>query len=219
MVLRDVSVQIDAGEFVAIVGSNAAGKTTLMRAIVGLLPLRSGSVLLEGTRIDRLKTYAIANLGLGLVLEHSALKGLSVHENLMMGAYRRAARGFIPQTIKQVYQLFPLLEERRDQPAVSLSGGEQQMLCIGRALMSQPRLLMLDEPSVGLSPALVSIILAALAELNRGGLTILLVEQNVAQTLRIASRGYVLESGRIAQSASAAALLADPSVKRAYLGI
>jgi branched-chain amino acid transport system ATP-binding protein len=218
-VLRNVGIHINRGEFVAILGSNAAGKTTLMRAITGLLRVRGGQVTFKEKRVEKLPAHTIANEGMALVLEHSALKGLSVHENLLMGAYRKAARPHIEETLERVFALFPVLAQRRDQPAVLLSGGEQQMLCIGRALMSRPELLLLDEPSVGLSPAMVSTILQALTELNRQGMTILLVEQNVAQTLKIVSRAYVLEGGKIVLHGEAVNLLADPSVKRAYLGI
>jgi branched-chain amino acid transport system ATP-binding protein len=207
IVLRDIDLEVKAGEFVALVGSNAAGKSTLLRAIVGLLPLQAGRVALEDDRIDGLPAYAIAGRGLSLVLELSVLRGLSVEDNLLLGAYRRAARAHTRESLESVYALFPVLAERRRQLASSFSGGQQQMLCIGRALMSRPKLLMLDEPSVGLAPAMVSMILEALVRLNQQGVTILLVEQNVAQTLRAASRGYVLENGRI--------VLAGP----AYLGL
>lgn len=218
-VLRDIDVEVREGEFVALVGSNAAGKSTLLRAIVGLLPLRSGVVKLDDARIDGLPAYAIAARGVSLVLELSVLRGLSVEDNLLLGAYRRAARAHIRDSLDAVYGLFPVLAERRRQLASSFSGGQQQMLCIGRALMSRPKLLVLDEPSVGLSPAMVSTILDALVMLNRRGVTILLVEQNVAQTLRAASRGYVLENGRIVLAGGSQALLDDPRVRTAYLGI
>ncbi|MFN0301665.1 MAG: ABC transporter ATP-binding protein [Burkholderiales bacterium] len=218
-VLRDVNLEVRHGEFVALVGSNAAGKSTLLRAIFGLLPLQGGRAEFQGIRLDGRSPYAIAQLGLSLVLEQSVLRGMSTYDNLLLGAYRREARASISQSLESVFRLFPVLAERRSQLASSLSGGEQQMLCIGRALMGQPKLLILDEPSVGLSPVMVGVILKALAQLNREGLTILLVEQNVAQTLKVASRAYVLESGRIVLQGAASALLDDPSVKRAYLGI
>jgi branched-chain amino acid transport system ATP-binding protein len=219
IVLRDIDLEVKAGEFVALVGSNAAGKSTLLRAIVGLLPLQAGRVALEDDRIDGLPAYAIAGRGLSLVLELSVLRGLSVEDNLLLGAYRRAARAHTRESLESVYALFPVLAERRRQLASSFSGGQQQMLCIGRALMSRPKLLMLDEPSVGLAPAMVSMILEALVRLNQQGVTILLVEQNVAQTLRAASRGYVLENGRIVLAGPAADLLDNPSVRAAYLGL
>jgi branched-chain amino acid transport system ATP-binding protein len=219
IVLRDIDLEVKAGEFVALVGSNAAGKSTLLRAIVGLLPLQAGRVALEDDRIDGLPAYAIAGRGLSLVLELSVLRGLSVEDNLLLGAYRRAARAHTRESLESVYALFPVLAERRRQLASSFSGGQQQMLCIGRALMSRPKLLMLDEPSVGLAPAMVSMILEALVRLNQQGVTILLVEQNVAQTLRAASRGYVLENGRIVLAGPAPDLLDNPSVRAAYLGL
>jgi len=219
IVLRDIDIEVGAGEFVALVGSNAAGKSTLLRAIIGLLPLQAGRVTLEEDRIDGLPAYAIADRGVSLVLELSVLRGLSVEDNLLLGAYRREARAHMRESLDAVYELFPVLAERRRQLASSFSGGQQQMLCIGRALMSRPKLLMLDEPSVGLAPALVSVILDALVRLNRQGVTILLVEQNVAQTLRAASRGYVLENGRIVLAGPAQDLLDNPSVRAAYLGL
>jgi branched-chain amino acid transport system ATP-binding protein len=219
IVLRDIELEVRQGEFVALVGSNAAGKSTLLRAIVGLLPLQSGRVALEDTPISGLPAYAIAARGVSLVLELSVLRGLSVEDNLLLGAYRREARPHIRESLDTVYALFPVLAERRRQLASSFSGGQQQMLCIGRALMSRPKLLMLDEPSVGLAPAMVATIFEALVKLNRQGVTILLVEQNVAQTLRAASRGYVLENGRIVLAGSSEALLVDPQVRTAYLGL
>lgn len=219
IVLRDVSLKVEPGEFVALVGSNAAGKTTLMRTLSGLLRSRTGSIEFDNTRINRLPPYQIADLGLAVVLEHSVLPRLSVHENLLLGAYRRAARARIADNLKKVFSLFPVLEERRDQIATSLSGGEQQMLCIGRALMGCPRMIALDEPSIGLSPAMVSAILKALHRLNEDGLTTFLVEQNVAQTLRVSKRAYVMENGMIVLDGKSNDLLTNPAVKSAYLGI
>ena len=219
IVLRDVSLKVEPGEFVALVGSNAAGKTTLMRTLSGLLRSRTGSIEFDNTRITGLPPYQIADLGLAVVLEHSVLPRLSVHENLLLGAYRRAARARIADNLKKVLSLFPVLEERRDQIATSLSGGEQQMLCIGRALMGCPRMIALDEPSIGLSPAMVSAILKALHRLNEDGLTTFLVEQNVAQTLRVSKRAYVMENGMIVLDGKSNDLLTNPAVKSAYLGI
>jgi branched-chain amino acid transport system ATP-binding protein len=219
IVLRDVSLKVEPGEFVALVGSNAAGKTTLMRTLSGLLRSRTGSIEFDNTRITGLPPYQIADLGLAVVLEHSVLPRLSVHENLLLGAYRRAARARIADNLKKVFSLFPVLEERRDQIATSLSGGEQQMLCIGRALMGCPRMIALDEPSIGLSPAMVSAILKALHRLNEDGLTTFLVEQNVAQTLRVSKRAYVMENGMIVLDGRSNDLLTNPAVKSAYLGI
>jgi branched-chain amino acid transport system ATP-binding protein len=219
IVLRDVSLKVEPGEFVALVGSNAAGKTTLMRTLSGLLRSRTGSIEFDNTRITGLPPYQIADLGLAVVLEHSVLPRLSVHENLLLGAYRRAARARIADNLKKVFSLFPVLEERRDQIATSLSGGEQQMLCIGRALMGCPRMIALDEPSIGLSPAMVSAILKALRRLNEDGLTTFLVEQNVAQTLRVSKRAYVMENGMIVLDGKSNDLLTNAAVKSAYLGI
>lgn len=218
-VLWDIDLEVRQGEFVAIVGSNAAGKSTLLRAIFGLLPASAGTITFDGSSLRGRAPFEIAQLGLSLVLEQSVLRNLSVIDNLRLGAYGQSGRPFMDATLKEVVRLFPVLDERRDQLAGSLSGGEQQMLCIGRALMARPRLLVLDEPSVGLSPVMVSVILKALAQLNQAGQTILLVEQNVAQTLRYAARAYVLEGGRITLQGQAGALLGDPAVKRAYLGI
>lgn len=219
IVLRGVSLKVEPGEFVALVGSNAAGKTTLMRTLSGLLRSRTGSIEFDNTRITGLPPYQIADLGLAVVLEHSVLPRLSVHENLLLGAYRRAARARIAENLKKVFSLFSVLEERRDQIATSLSGGEQQMLCIGRALMGCPRMIALDEPSIGLSPAMVSAILKALHRLNEEGLTTFLVEQNVAQTLRVSKRAYVMENGMIVLDGKSNDLLTNPAVKSAYLGI
>jgi branched-chain amino acid transport system ATP-binding protein len=219
IVLREVSLKVEPGEFVALVGSNAAGKTTLMRTLSGLLRSRTGSIEFDNKRITGLPPYQIADLGLAVVLEHSVLPRLSVHENLLLGAYRRAARARIADNLKKVFSLFPVLEERRDQIATSLSGGEQQMLCIGRALMGCPRMIALDEPSIGLSPAMVSAILKALHRLNQDGLTTFLVEQNVAQTLRVSKRAYVMENGVIVLDGKSNDLLTNPAVKSAYLGI
>lgn len=219
IVLRGVDLEVRQGELVALVGSNAAGKTTLLRAIMKLLPVASGQVAFLDHELVGLSTYEIAELGMSLVREQSVLKGLTVHDNLLLGAYRKPARAHIDESLESVVKLFPVLAERRQQIAGSLSGGEQQMLCIGRALMGRPQLLLLDEPSMGLAPTMVSVILKALAELNRRGLTILLVEQNVAQTLRVASRAYVLEGGRIVLAGAASDLLQNPQVKSAYLGI
>ena len=219
IVLREVSLKVEPGEFVALVGSNAAGKTTLMRTLSGLLRSRTGTIEFDNQRINGLAPYQIAELGLAVVLEHSVLPRLSVHENLLLGAYRRAARDHIDENLKKVFSMFPVLQERRDQIATSLSGGEQQMLCIGRALMGCPKMIALDEPSIGLSPAMVSTILKALHRLNQEGLTTFLVEQNVAQTLKVSKRAYVIENGTIVLEGSSRDLLNNPAVKSAYLGI
>jgi branched-chain amino acid transport system ATP-binding protein len=219
IVVRDVSLEVADGEFVAIIGSNAAGKSTLIRAMIGLLPRAVGAVTFDGQPVERLAPYQLARRGLAAVLEHSVIPKMSVYDNLLLGAYRAQARAEIDRTLDEAFALFPRLAERRSQLAGSLSGGEQQMLCVARALMSQPRMIVLDEPSVGLSPVMVSTILQALAELNKRGLTILLAEQNVAQTLKMAARAYVIESGTIRMQAPSAELMNDPRVREAYLGM
>jgi branched-chain amino acid transport system ATP-binding protein len=218
-VLREVTFEVRHGEFLALVGSNAAGKSTLLRSIFGFLPLQDGSVKFEGVEIKGWAPHDIARLGISLVLEQSMLRGLSVHDNLMLGAYRKEARKLIQRSMDEVVALFPILATRQHQIASSLSGGEQQMLCIARALMSRPKLLILDEPSVGLSPFMVSTILDAIRKLNINGLTVFLVEQNVAQTLKSATRAYVIENGRIILEGASKELLENQSVIKAYLGI
>ena len=218
-VLREVTFEVRHGEFLALVGSNAAGKSTLLRSIFGFLPLQDGSVKFEGVEIKGWAPHDIARLGISLVLEQSMLRGLSVHDNLMLGAYRKEARKSIQRSMDEVVALFPILATRQHQIASSLSGGEQQMLCIARALMSRPKMLILDEPSVGLSPFMVSTILDAIRKLNIDGLTVFLVEQNVAQTLKAATRAYVIENGRIILEGASKELLENQSVIKAYLGI
>ena len=218
-VLREVTFEVRHGEFLALVGSNAAGKSTLLRSIFGFLPLQDGSVKFEGVEIKGWAPHDIARLGISLVLEQSMLRGLSVHDNLMLGAYRKEARKSIQRSMDEVVALFPILATRQHQIASSLSGGEQQMLCIARALMSRPKMLILDEPSVGLSPFMVSTILDAIRKLNIDGLTVFLVEQNVAQTLKAATRAYVIENGRIILEGASKELLKNQSVIKAYLGI
>ena len=218
-VLREVTFEVRHGEFLALVGSNAAGQSTLLRSIFGFLPLQDGSVKFEGVEIKGWAPHDIARLGISLVLEQSMLRGLSVHDNLMLGAYRKEARKSIQRSMDEVVALFPILATRQHQIASSLSGGEQQMLCIARALMSRPKMLILDEPSVGLSPFMVSTILDAIRKLNIDGLTVFLVEQNVAQTLKAATRAYVIENGRIILEGASKELLKNQSVIKAYLGI
>lgn len=217
--LRDVSLEVRGGEFVALVGSNAAGKSTLIRTLAGLIQTQSGTIEFDGKRIDGLPPYEVARRGLAIVLEHSVLPRLTVQENLQMGAFRKEARVHIKRELERVFAMFPRLKERCDQIATSLSGGEQQMLCIGRALMARPRMIVLDEPSTGLSPTMVQTILKALESLNDDGLTTFLVEQNVAQTLRVSDRAYVMENGAIVLSGESNALFNNPSVKVAYLGL
>jgi branched-chain amino acid transport system ATP-binding protein len=210
--VRAVSLEVRAGEIVALIGSNGAGKTTTLRAISGLLPLRRGRVELDGRALHGLGPAAVVQAGVAHVPEGRQLfPTMTVGENLELGARTR-------ETLARVFELFPRLAERRTQLAGTLSGGEQQMVAIGRALMARPRLLMLDEPSLGLAPVVVGAIFANLAAINRDGLTILLVEQNVLRALRCSHRAYVLENGTITLSGPSAALLADERVKRAYLG-
>jgi len=217
--LWDVSFSVNQGEIVTLVGSNGAGKSTTLKAISGLVPPSSGEILLEGNRIDRTPAHRIVELGVAQIPEGRRLwPGLSVQENLELGAYIPAARAMRAETMEWVFQLFPLLRKRRTQLAGTLSGGEQQMLAIGRGLLSRPKLLILDEPSLGLAPLLVGEVFETIQKINGEGMTILLVEQNVNHALAISNRGYVLETGRIVISGSGKELLADGHVKTAYLG-
>jgi branched-chain amino acid transport system ATP-binding protein len=216
--IRDVSLEVHAGELVALIGSNGAGKTTTLRAICGLIP-RRGRVELDGARIDALGSAAIVARGIAHVPEGRQLfPSMTVRENLELGARTPESRRLRGGTLERVYALFPRLAERRAQLAGTLSGGEQQMTAIGRALMARPRLLVLDEPSLGLAPVVVSAIFENLVTINRGGTTVLLVEQNVLRALRVCSRAYVLENGTVTMVGTPDMLLADEGVKRAYLG-
>ncbi len=215
--LRGISLEVDEGEIVTLLGANGAGKTTTLRTVSGLLRPRSGTLTFDGRRIDGIPPHEVVALGIGHVPEGRRIfPRMSVRENLLMGAYRR--RGDVSSDIDRVFSLFPVLKERSGQDGGTLSGGEQQMLAIGRALMSAPRLLLLDEPSMGLAPLVVQKIFEIIREINAQGTTVLLVEQNAAQALRLASRGYVLETGKIVMSEAAAALMDDPRVRAAYLG-
>jgi branched-chain amino acid transport system ATP-binding protein len=216
--LKGVSLSVDEGEVVAILGANGAGKTTLMRTLSGLLRARSGSIHYRDKDISRVGTDAIVSMGIAQSPEGRRVFGtLSVEENLHLGAYTRP-RSELASSREEVYALFPRLEERRAQLAGTLSGGEQQMLAIGRALMAKPRLLLLDEPSLGLAPIIVQGIFKALREIREAGVTVLLVEQNARMALKLADRGYVLEVGKMVHADSAANLLASPEVQAAYLG-
>jgi len=216
--LKGITFQVGKGEIVALLGNNGAGKTTTLKTISALLHPRSGRILLEGQPIHELPPHEVVALGVAHSPEgRKIFNRLSVTENLEMGAYLRSD-GTIAEDIDQVFALFPRLKERRVQVAGTLSGGEQQMLAIGRALMARPRILLLDEPSMGLAPVLVEQIFQRVEDINRQGTTILLVEQNAAMALAIAHRGYVLETGTIALSGSAVELQEHPDVKRAYLG-
>jgi branched-chain amino acid transport system ATP-binding protein len=215
--VREVSLEVRAGEVVALIGANGAGKTTTLRAITGLLPVRRGSIELEGERIDGRPSSQVVARGIAHVPEGRQLfPTMSVRENLELGARDRRTRG---ETLEQVYALFPRLRERAEQLAGTLSGGEQQMCAIGRGLMARPRLLLLDEPSLGLAPVMVKLIFENLREINARGTAILLVEQNVARALAVCHRGYVIENGRIVLDGAREALQQSPHIKQAYLGL
>jgi branched-chain amino acid transport system ATP-binding protein len=217
--LHGVSLSVAQGEIVALVGANGAGKTTLMRAISGVQPIFGGRILFDGNPIERLVPHARVALGIAQVPEgRQVFAPLSVDDNLRLGAWTQPASSIEPG-LAAVYALFPMLADMRSIPAGALSGGQQQMLAVGRALMAKPKLLLLDEPSMGLAPKLVEQILKAVADLRNTGLTVLLVEQNARAALAIADRGYVLETGRIATSGTSAELLADNRVQEAYLGV
>jgi branched-chain amino acid transport system ATP-binding protein len=217
--LQGISLRVAQGELVALIGSNGAGKTTTLRTISGLLRPSSGTITFEGTDIARASTDRIVELGISQCPEGRRIFGsLSVRENLVLGAVSRSDRAEIESDFEMVFELFPLLKERVRQAGGTLSGGEQQMLAIGRALMSRPRLLLLDEPSLGLAPLMVERIFETIAELKRQGRTILLVEQNVHHALDIADRAYVMETGRMTLDGPADVLRRDPQVERSYLG-
>ena len=217
--LKGVSLHAEPGEIVTLIGANGAGKTTLLRTISGLIRARAGTVRFDGRDLTRVPPHEIVGLGISQSPEgRMVFANLSVEDNLELGAYRRRDRAGILADRERVYSLFPRLMERRRQNAGTLSGGEQQMLAIGRALMSRPRLLLLDEPSLGLAPLLVREIFKTIVEINRAGITVLLVEQNAHMALTIAGRGYVLETGRVRLTDKAASLLQNDEVKRAYLG-
>jgi len=218
-VLWGVSLRVGEGELVALVGPNGAGKTTTLRIISGLLRPTAGAVRFRGSPLDREPPHRIVEMGISQVPEGGRIfTGMSVEENLELGAFTARARKEKAQSMKWVYQLFPRLEERKKQRAGTLSGGERQMLAIGRALMSRPRLLLLDEPSFGLAPLLVEQIFEMITEINRQGVAVLLVEQNVRAALELAQRAYVIENGRIVGEGSGDALLSFESVRSAYLG-
>jgi branched-chain amino acid transport system ATP-binding protein len=218
--LREVSFAVEKGEFVSIIGSNGAGKTTLLKTISGLMKLTSGRVHFEGNRIDGLPTHEICSRGIIQVPEgRKIFPRMKVVGNLEMGADLPEAKENFRKTLEEVFALFPLLEQRKKQMAATLSGGEQQMLAIGRALMSRPKLIMFDEPSLGLSPKASQGIFQVIGKLNREGLTVLLISQNVLQSLRLAQRAYVLENSRIVMEGKGSDLLQNPKVKQAYLGI
>jgi branched-chain amino acid transport system ATP-binding protein len=219
-VLYGLSLAVHEGEIVTLLGSNGAGKTTTLRAICGIRPPRRGDVRFRGRSLVKLPAAARAALGISLVPEGRELWPLlTVRENLELGAYHPRVRQSAGRNLDRVYELFPRLKERRNQLAGSLSGGEQQMCAIGRALMGEPTLLMLDEPSLGLSPLLVEQVMRTVADLHAAGITVLLVEQNLTKALEIAQRGTVIETGRVRLEGASAALAANPEIRAAYLGI
>ena len=216
--IKDISFQVNQGEIVTLIGANGAGKTTTLQTISGLLRSKTGSILFDGQDINTVSADKLVGRGLAQVPEgRRVFLQMSVEENLEMGAYTQPPAG-VPRDLEMVYDLFPRLKERRSQVAGTLSGGEQQMLAMGRALMSHPKLLMLDEPSMGLAPILVEQIFDIIKNLHKAGTTILLVEQNAQAALSVADRGYVLETGKIVTTGTGAELLASPAIKKAYLG-
>ncbi len=218
--LFDVSLRVNAGEAVAVIGPNGAGKSTLLRVISKLIEVRAGEMSMEGTRLNDIEAHRIIELGIAHVPEHRRLfPRLTVEENLRMGCYLHAARAKFAERLAFVYDLFPRMKERRDQPAGTLSGGEQQMCAIGRGLMSGPKLLLLDEPSAGLAPVIVQQVFELVNRIRAQGYTVLIVEQNVRQVLRVVDRAYLLEVGRIKASGTALELLASDDIRRAYVGL
>ncbi len=218
--LYGVSLSIEQGELVTLLGSNGAGKTTTLRAISGTHPIRRGDLIFEGDSLLKVPAHQRPGLGISLVPEGRELwPQLTVLENLELGAFSRAARARRDDTLAWVFEMFPVLRERAKQLAGSMSGGEQQMVAIGRALMSRPRLLMMDEPSLGLAPVVVTQVFATIRRLHDEGLTILLVEQNLKMALEVADRGYVVETGTISLRGTSAELLANPAVRASYLGV
>jgi branched-chain amino acid transport system ATP-binding protein len=218
--LRGVSLAVEPGEIVSVVGANGAGKTSLLRTISGLLRPRRGAIVFDGRRIEAMPCHQVVAAGVVQVAEgRKIFPGLTVRENLELGSYTRAAKRRRAESLARAFTMFPILRERAAQRAGTLSGGEQQMLAIARALMARPRLLMLDEPSLGLAPRIVKDIFRTIAEINGTGTTIMLVEQNTRQALALSGRGYVLENGRIVLVGRGSDLLGDEHVKRAYLGM
>ena len=217
--LKGISFEVGQGEVVALIGANGSGKTTTLHAITGLLPIKNGTVTLAGTEITKAPPHKIVEMGMAHVPEgRRVFANLTVYQNLRMGAYTRKDKQEYEETLNMVYEKFPRLKERRNQPAGTLSGGEQQMLAIGRALMSKPKIMLMDEPSMGLSPIYVNEIFQIIQEVSAAGTTVLLVEQNAKKALSIADRAYVLETGKIVLDGKASELLNDESIKKAYLG-
>lgn len=217
--IKGVSFKVEEGEVIALIGANGAGKTTILHAVTGLLPAKAGKIIFEGKELTRIPGYRIVSLGMAHVPEgRRVFAQLSVYQNLKMGAYTRRDKEEIEQTLEMVYQRFPRLKERKNQMAGTLSGGEQQMLAMGRALMSRPKIILMDEPSMGLSPIFVNEIFDIIQEVSAAGTTVLLVEQNAKKALSIADRAYVLETGTIKLTGNAKELMNDDAVKKAYLG-
>lgn len=217
--IKGISFEVNQGEVIALIGANGAGKTTILHTVTGLIPAKTGRIEFEGKDITKMPGHQIVTLGMAHVPEgRRVFSELSVYENLILGAYTRKDKEEIKATLRMVYKKFPRLEERRNQISGTLSGGEQQMLAMGRALMSHPKIILMDEPSMGLSPIFVNEIFNIIKEVSAGGMTVLLVEQNAKKALSIADRAYVLETGNIVKEASADELLMDDSIKKAYLG-
>lgn len=217
--LRGINFEVNEGEIVSLIGANGAGKTTTMQSIMGLIPIKSGTVTFDGRIINRIPGHKLVSMGMSQVPEgRRVFQELSVYDNLVMGAYTQKDKKQIKKDIEGIYERFPRLEERKNQIAGTLSGGEQQMLAMGRAMMSHPRLLMLDEPSMGLSPLLVDHVFEIIKDCHKDGMTILLVEQNAKKALAVSDRAYVLETGKITLSGKGQDLLNNESIKKAYLG-
>ena len=217
--IKGISFHVDKGEIIALIGANGAGKTTTLHTVTGLISPKTGHVLFEGKDITKIPAHKIVSMGMAHVPEgRRVFAELSVYENLKMGAYTRKDKNEIEESLKNVYKRFPRLEERKNQMAGTLSGGEQQMLAMGRALMSKPKIILMDEPSMGLSPIMVNEIFDIIRSVSESGTTVLLVEQNAKKALSIADRAYVLETGKIVLEGKAKDLLEDDSIKKAYLG-
>lgn len=218
--IKGVSFEVNQGEVIALIGANGAGKTTILHTITGLIQPKGGSVIFEGTDITKIPAHKIVSMGMAHVPEgRRVFANLSVYQNLKMGAYTQKDNKAIDETLEMIYQHFPRLEERKNQLAGTLSGGEQQMLAMGRALMSSPKMILMDEPSMGLSPLLVKEVFSIIEYCHESGITILLVEQNAKMALGIADRAYVLETGMITMSGDAKEMLENEDVKKAYLGV
>lgn len=217
--LKGISFEVNQGEVIALIGANGAGKTTTLHTLTGLLSPKSGSVIFEGKDITKMPAHKIVSMGIAHVPEgRRVFADLSVYQNLRIGAYTRKDKKEIEESLQMIYKRFPRLEERKNQRAGTLSGGEQQMLAMGRALMSKPKLIVMDEPSMGLSPIFVNEIFDIIQEISKAGTTVLLVEQNAKKALAISNRAYVLETGKIVLEGDAAVLMNDDSIKKAYLG-